>query len=190
LKTGYFQLHLYNEDLSEKHLYQNNAPNSSPWNWGDYNLELHNKAHTNAPWVKVFKPVEHTIRWNNETTMTWGEPINLSSMFTIDEAAIRPRRGASLTATTIDEASQFLGGLNVVEVNRPSRTITVSHADHVRSHQEMLNTQALAASMQLQHESEMARRAAQRETDRRRQEEERNRQRRPWERVRNFFGRD
>lgn len=207
MKTGYFQLHLFLENGGEKHIYQNGRPNE---------FELNNKTN-GSPWVRVRKPSEYRVQWTSGSSMMWGEPLNLSSIFTIDENAIRPRRGTSDPLPVSisgdwnwedpfisDEES--VGGLRVTEVNTSNRSVTMettsgvalremqsreqlaqrfpSHRDHVRAHQEVIN------QMAARHMNEMQRREEQRQADRERLEAERTRQRRPWERVRNFFGRD
>jgi hypothetical protein len=172
-------------------------------------FELHQRdANINPYWTRVYNKTS-TIRWqdfyadtrmfydNSNTTVTFSNP----GIFTLGDS-IQPRRSAQI----VDEARSFLGGLEVTEVNTRGRTITVSNStpepvlrptlrvqlrtDHVRSHQEAINQMAAAQAQMMADRSEMQRRAEQRRAEQQRIEQERTRERRPWERVRNFFGRD
>lgn len=134
-------------------------------------FEMHERIH--GGWWARKHNVNNTIRWFDNNTL-YGNPISLSSIFTIDENAIRPRHGTSDALPvsisgdwTWDDPEITTSTLEVTSVNPRRRSVTVTAPS-----------------------SELQRRREQSEVERRRLEEERNRPRRPWDRVRNFFGND
>lgn len=196
-RIGSLQLFLFKDDGSEKYIYQNTRNDR----YANPEFNLYNKKSQNHQWIKVYRTSEYRVQWTTDTARMWGEPLNLSSIFTIDETATRPRRGTS------DPLPVSISGdwtwedpfvvneentLRVTNVNTTARSVTVDRdiLRGVRSHQEEMNRIMQQQAEALLHRNEMERRAAQSQADARRREEERTRQRRPWERARNFFGLD
>ena len=138
--------------------------------------------------------------------MTYGgvttgiEPFTLDGgLYTITTTAVDPvRRTATFNAVNEIPLTMNTETMEqdwrwedpwIDEAPEPQTTeeIVANHQEHMRQHIEMMEAQRRAAEMMGR---EARRREEQRIAQQERDEAERNRTRRPWDRVRNFFGRD
>lgn len=183
-----FSLNIINEDKSEKILFQN----STIGKYVNNKFALYNRQSENHEWERVYKENAYRVPFGGEwtTTLSYGTPpIQPLRSFIINDDMIDTSTN-SMTVSNIDTSSGSItirpgtaSGIALTQMRSRQEMETqygVSHADHVRAHQEVIQ-------QQMAYENEMARRAAQSVADRQRQLEERNRTRRPWDRVRGLF---
>lgn len=212
------QLNIIKDTGEEIYIHQNYDTRKNNLLWSRPNLDytMYKRPTEMHQWERVY-PANHRYarfrdNWYEDMTAAYGLggtmtiPGGLNIIQTTTTNATIPRRqGTTLTTTAVDPVARtvtFGNPANEIPLTldtepgwgwedawideEPIREF-VTHEEHTRIHQEMLEAQRRAAEMLGR---EARRREEQRIAQQERDEAERNRPRRPWDRVRNFFGRE